>query len=87
MIFQIPIFSYSLSRIGILTPDLLKRFRRHAVVACLVLAAFLTPPDPISQVLIGVPLVILYEFSIVVSRFAVKRRDKELKKAFSDNED
>jgi len=87
MIFQIPIFSYSLSRIGILTPDLLKRFRRHAIVACLVLAAFLTPPDPISQVLIGVPLVILYEFSIVVSRFAVKKRDKELKKAFGDNEE
>lgn len=86
MIFQIPILSYSLSKIGILTPDLLKKFRRHAVVASLILAAFLTPPDPISQILIGIPLVFLYEFSIVISRFAVKQRKKDLEKTFAENE-
>lgn len=86
MIFQIPILSYSLSKIGILTPELLKKFRRHAVVASLILAAFLTPPDPISQVLIGIPLVVLYEFSIVISRFAVKQRKKDLEKTFTENE-
>lgn len=86
MIFQIPIISYSMSRIGLLTPELLKRFRRHAVIACLILAAFLTPPDPISQILIGIPLVVLYEFAIVISRFAVKQRERDLKKALSDND-
>lgn len=86
MIFQIPILSYSLSKIGLLTPDLLKKFRRHAVVASLILAAFLTPPDPISQVLIGIPLVVLYEFSIVISRFAMKQRKKDLEKTFAENE-
>ena len=86
MIFQIPILSYSLSKIGLLTPDLLKKFRRYAIVGSLVLAAFLTPPDPISQVLIGIPLVVLYEFSIVISRFAVKQRKKDLDKTFAENE-
>jgi len=86
MIFQIPILSYSLSKIGILTPELLKKFRRHAIVASLILAAFLTPPDPISQILIGIPLVVLYEFSIVISRFAVKQRKKDLDKTFSEND-
>ena len=87
MIFQIPIISYSLSKIGLLTPDLLRKFRRHAVVASLILAAFLTPPDPVSQILIGIPLLLLYEFSIMISRFAVKQRKKKLEKAFSDDED
>ncbi|MFY0684422.1 MAG: twin-arginine translocase subunit TatC [Balneola sp.] len=86
MIFQIPILSYSLSKIGLLTPDLLKKFRRHAIVASLVLAAFLTPPDPVSQILIGIPLVVLYEFSIVISRFAVRQRKKGLEKAFDENQ-
>tara|TARA_R110002124_G_scaffold252236_4_gene417540 strand:+ start:3027 stop:3854 length:828 start_codon:yes stop_codon:yes gene_type:complete len=86
MIFQIPILSYSLSKIGILTPELLKKFRRHAVIASLILAAFLTPPDPISQILIGIPLVVLYEFSIVISRFAVKQRKRDLEKTFAENE-
>ncbi len=86
MIFQIPIISYSLSKIGLLTPELLKKFRRHAVVASLVLAAFLTPPDPVSQILIGIPLLVLYEFSILISRVAVKQRKKKLDKIFSDDE-
>jgi len=84
LIFQIPVFSYSLSRIGILTPDIMRRFRRHAVVACLVLAAFLTPPDPISQILIGVPLLLLYELSIWISKLAVRQRKKQLEKTFSE---
>lgn len=86
MIFQIPILSYSLSKIGILTPEILRKFRRHAIVASLILAAFLTPPDPISQVLIGIPLVVLYEFSIVISRFAMRQRDKDLAKTFAEND-
>ena len=52
----------------------------------LVLAAFLTPPDPVSQVLIAVPLTLLYEFSIWVSRVAVKLRERDLKKAFGEIE-
>lgn len=86
MIFQVPIISYALSKIGILTPQFLRTYRRHALIACLVVAALLTPPDPISQILIAMPLTILYEFSIWVSYIAVKRRAKELKTAFGETE-
>ena len=84
VVFQVPIVSYALSKIGILTPQILKRFRRHAMVLNLVLAAFLTPPDPVSQIMIAIPLTVLYEFSIWVSRFAIKLRERELKKAFGE---
>ncbi len=85
LIFQIPVISYALSKIGILTPDFLRKYRRHAFIVCLVMAAFLTPPEPISQVLIAMPLAVLYEFAIWVSYVANKMRDKELKEAFGDD--
>lgn len=86
IIFQVPVVSYGLSKVGFLTPAILRKFRRHALILFLVLAAFLTPPDPVSQILIAVPLVLLYEFSIFVSYLAVRRREKELKKAFGEDE-
>lgn len=86
MIFQVPIVSYALSKIGILTPAFLRTYRRHALIVCLVMAALLTPPDPISQILIAMPLAVLYEFSIWVSYIAGKQREKELKKAFGETE-
>ncbi len=83
MIFQIPVVSYSLSKIGILTPVLLRTYRRHAIVLCLVISAMLTPPDPISQILIALPLTILYEISIWVSGYANRKREKELNEAIT----
>lgn len=83
LIFQIPVVSYSLSKIGLLTPELLKTYRRHAIVMCLIVSAMLTPPDPISQILIALPLTILYEISIWVSRYANKKRKKELEEAIT----
>lgn len=87
VIFQIPIVSYALSKIGLLTPEFLKKYRRHSIIFALVLSAFLTPPDPISQILIAVPLTILYEFSIWVSRFAMRKRKKEIDEAISGTQD
>jgi len=83
VIFQIPVVSYSLSRIGILTPELLKKYRRHSIIFALVVSAMLTPPDPISQILIALPLTVLYELSIWISRYAGRKRKRELDKAIS----
>lgn len=83
IIFQIPVVSYSLSKIGLLTPDLLKNYRRHSIVFALVISAMLTPPDPISQVLIALPLTVLYELSIWISRYAMRKRKKELEEAIT----
>lgn len=81
ILFQIPVISYYLSRAGFLTPEFLRQYRRHAIIAALILSAVLTPPDPLSQIIIAIPLVVLYQFSIYLSKVANRRRDKAFEKA------
>jgi len=78
ILFQIPVVSYFLSKVGIITPEGMRKYRRHAIVGALAISAVLTPPDPVSQLMIALPLVILYQFSILLSRLAHRRRKKEL---------
>lgn len=84
IIFQLPVMSYFLSKFGLLTPQFLKQYRRHAIITCFILSAFLTPPDPVSQVLIAIPLILLFQLAVWVSRLGVHKRNKELAKAFGD---
>jgi sec-independent protein translocase protein TatC len=73
-VFELPMISFFLSKLGILTPAFMRRFRKHAIVLILVLAAFLTPgTDPVSQVILAVPLVLLYEISIFISKLSQKK--------------
>jgi sec-independent protein translocase protein TatC len=73
-VFELPMVSFFLSKLGILTPAFMKKYRRHAIVIILVLAAVLTPgADPVSQVILAVPLVLLYELSIFISKISVKK--------------
>lgn len=75
VVFELPMVSWFLSKLGILTPEFMRKYRRHSIVVIFVLSAFLTPgTDPVSQVLLAVPLIILYEISIWVSAWA--RRSK-----------
>jgi sec-independent protein translocase protein TatC len=67
IIFEMPIVSFILSVVGILTPRFLRKYRRHSIVAIMVLSAFITPPDPVSMIIMTFPLIILYEISIYVS--------------------
>jgi sec-independent protein translocase protein TatC len=76
-LFQLPVVIYFLSKFGIITPAFLKKYRRHAVVIILIIAAIITPPDPISQILISIPLYFLFEISIMISRSVEKKRLKE----------
>lgn len=78
IIFQMPMVSYTLSKIGLVTPELMLKYRRVAIVLCFIVAAFITPPDPISQLMIAIPLLILYQFSIFISRVVNRKRDKEI---------
>jgi len=73
LIFQLPVVVYFLSRAGLVTPEILKSYRRHALVAILIITAVITPPDLTSQVLVALPVLVLYEVSIVISRRVVKR--------------
>lgn len=65
--FELPIVAYFLSKIGVLTPRFLRKYRRHSYVVLLIVAAIITPPDVLSQMLVAIPLVILYEASIFIS--------------------
>lgn len=71
--FQLPVVLTLLARAGMITADTLKRYRRHAIFAVFVVAAVLTPPDPISQIALAVPTVLLYELSIYAVRLAEKK--------------
>lgn len=74
LIFELPMLSFFLSKIGLLTPKLMRKYRRHAIVVIMIVAAFLSPgTDPVSQVLLAVPLVLLYEISIFVSKIFQKK--------------
>ncbi len=73
LLFELPIVVYFLSRIGVLTPAFMKKFRRHAIVLIFVLAAIITPPDITTQFLIGIPIILLYEVSILISARVEKK--------------
>ncbi len=77
LLFQLPVVVYFLARVGIVTADMLRAFRRHAIVVILVIAAVITPPDPISQSIVAIPLYMLYEFSIVIARFVERRKAED----------
>jgi len=77
-VFLLPIFVFVLSRVGLLTPAFMKKYRRHAYVLMLLLSAIITPPDIFSQVMVSIPLVFLYEIGIFISKRVEKKRAKEL---------
>jgi sec-independent protein translocase protein TatC len=78
VVFLVPIFSYFLSKVGILTPQFMKTYRKHAYVVMLLVSAVITPPDVFSQIMVCLPLVFLYEIGIMISRHVVKKREKEM---------
>ncbi|MFW5973289.1 MAG: twin-arginine translocase subunit TatC [Bacteroidota bacterium] len=83
ILFELPVVIYFLSKLGIVTPDILRKYRRVAVVGVLVAGALFTPPDPVSQILVATPLFLLYEGSIFISSFVSRRREAELREALS----
>ncbi len=78
LVFQLPVAVYILSKIGFITAEFMRSYRRHAFVIILVLSAFLTPPDVVTQVLIGFPLYFLYEMSILIAKRVERQREAEL---------
>ncbi|MDM7925301.1 MAG: twin-arginine translocase subunit TatC [bacterium] len=75
LVFELPVAAFFLARIGLVTPALLRRIRKYSIVSIFVLSAVVTPtPDPLNQILLAVPLLILYEISIVVAAVAYRRR-------------
>jgi sec-independent protein translocase protein TatC len=77
LFFLLPVISYLLTKIGLIDVAFLVKYRKHAIVVILILAAIITPPDIASQIIVSIPIVILYEIGIFVS----KRAERLAKKA------
>jgi len=83
IVFELPIVVYFLTKVGLLTPDMMRNYRRHSFVGVLVLSAIITPPDISSQILVSIPIMVLYELSIYISAFVLrqnKKAEEKLKK-------
>ncbi|HEY9045729.1 MAG TPA: twin-arginine translocase subunit TatC [Ohtaekwangia sp.] len=77
LLFQLPVVIFFLSKVGLVTPAFLRRYRKHSVIVILIVAAIITPPDPLSQTLISIPLYLLFEISILISARVEKQRLRE----------
>jgi len=87
LLFQLPVVVYFLTKVGMLTPQFMRTYRKHAYVVILIVGAIVTPPDPLSQMLISTPLFLLYEISIFISAYvARKRRQEEEQQAKADEQ-
>lgn len=76
--FELPVIIFFLSKVGLLTPGFLRKYRRHAYILLLIIAAIITPPDVLSQMIVSIPLVILYEISIFISARVEKANKRKL---------
>lgn len=80
ILFELPVLVYFLTKIGLITPEFLKKYRKHALVVVLIVAAIITPPDIASQIIVAIPILILYEISIKVSKRVIKNQLKSEQK-------
>lgn len=78
--FELPVLIYFLTKIGLVTPSFLKKYRKHALVLVLILSAIITPPDIASQIIVAIPVMFLYEIGILVSKFVLKKEEQKNKK-------
>lgn len=77
LFFELPIVIYFLTRMGLVTPEFLRKYWRYAVVIILIVAAIVTPPDVVSQIIVTIPMMIIYEISIFISKMVVRRQKLE----------
>jgi len=79
LVFELPLIIYAAASLGLVTPDALRKYRRHAAIGILVVAAFITPgPDVFSQIVVAGPLIVLYEVGILLSIIASRKRERDI---------
>ncbi|MCA9549600.1 MAG: twin-arginine translocase subunit TatC [Myxococcales bacterium] len=84
VVFELPLFMAMLAAIGVVTPELLRKYRRYAIVIAFIVGALLTPADPLSQVMMAVPLIVFYEVGILLASTMQKRREAAQAAALDD---
>ncbi|ANU26401.1 twin-arginine translocase subunit TatC [Planococcus versutus] len=73
LIFQLPVVMLFLTRLGIITPMLMTKYRKYAYLGLVIIAAFITPPDIVSHMIVTLPLIILYEFSVLIAKVGYRK--------------
>jgi sec-independent protein translocase protein TatC len=87
VIFELPLISFVLTKIGIITPQFLIKYRRHSIVVIFIIAAIITPPDVFSQTLVAIPLLILFEVGVIVSKVVYRQKQKAHDSFMGDESD
>jgi len=77
LFFELPIIIYFLTKLGLVTPEFLRKYWKYAVVIILIVAAIVTPPDVVSQTIVAIPMLLIYEVSILISKIVVLNKKKE----------
>jgi sec-independent protein translocase protein TatC len=85
IVFELPILMYILTKIGLVTPEILKKYRKFALIIVLVLSAVITPPDIVSQIIVAIPILILYEVSIYISKIVIRNQKREERRREKEN--
>ncbi|TAL63391.1 MAG: twin-arginine translocase subunit TatC, partial [Bacteroidetes bacterium] len=86
LVFELPILAFFATKIGLITPKFMRKYRKHAIVLIFIIAAIITPPDVFSQTLVAIPLLILYEVSIFISARVMKQKDRDRDEFFKDDD-
>ncbi len=86
LVFELPIVTFFLTKIGIVTPKFMRTYRKHAIVIIFILSAIITPPDVFSQTLVAIPLLLLYEVSIMISGNVMKQKEKDREDFLKDDD-
>ena len=76
VVFELPILSIILTKMGLLTPKFMRKYRRYALVIAFILGAILTPPDPSTQIMLAIPIILLYEVSIFLSYLFLSKKEE-----------
>ncbi len=84
LVFELPIIAFFLTKIGVITPSFMIKYRRHAIIVIVIIAAIITPPDVFSQMLVCIPLLALYEVGILISKRVMKKKEKAHAEFMSD---
>jgi sec-independent protein translocase protein TatC len=79
LIFELPIIIYFLTKVGLVTPEFLRKYRKYALVIVLILSAIITPPDIASQIIVAIPILVLYQVSIYISKLVIRSQRKKAK--------
>ncbi len=85
LIFELPIIIFFLTKVGLVTPEILKKYRKISLVVVLILSAVITPPDVASQIVVALPILILYQISIYISKVVLRKEAKKAKKNAKSN--